>query len=275
MAMSGEGSDGHIWGHAVTFGSPGGKELTMPRISTTPATARITPSPAPKYIAGPNPKYPWLRPGDKLPVFPHLKDRNVLGVGGHGLLGNVAKDGVTVVGMGGYGIVGHLGADGKTVYSDRGGRAGKGDGVLGEVGPAPREPAKTRPVTPRPDPGTAATGWSNKPNAARELRSMLTSEPGKMLFAELVENQVNDPSAETGYVWLPQEARPMKWTLAHQDVGDDSLGVSISGTTLTIEAEASELKGEATIKGTSRQELTRAIRGALADLERAQAAARR
>lgn len=249
----------------------------MPRISTTPATPRPgSAAPAPKYVTGPNPKYAWLRPGDKLPVFPHLKDRKVVGVGdpsSAGLLGTVAKDGVTVLGMGGYGIVGYLGADAKTVYSDLPGH-GRGGSVLGQVAPAAREPAKV-PTRPERATGNAASSaWAAKPSAARELRAMLTSEPGKMLFAELVENQVNDPSAESGYVWLPEEARPMKWTLAHQDAGDDSLGVSISGAQLTIEAEASELKGQATIKGTSRQELTRAIRAALADLERAQAAAR-
>lgn len=111
---------------------------SRPARPSTTAPARPAGAPKPKVITGPHGSYPWLRAGDKLPVFPHLAGRDVLGVGdpkSAGWLGTVAKDGVTVLGAGGYGIVGYLGADGRTVYSDRGAREGRGDGVLGQVKP--------------------------------------------------------------------------------------------------------------------------------------------
>lgn len=129
--------------------------------------------------------------------------------------------------------------------------------------PAPRQPAAAD--TKRTDKG----GWNASSAAVgRELRAMLTSQPGREKFAELLENQLNDPSATTGYVWDPADNKAMQWTLRAQEMGDDSILVKISGKELSILSESSGFEGKASFKGTSLEGLNDAIVRAVKDLDR-------
>lgn len=135
---------------------------------------------------------------------------------------------------------------------------------------ATRPPPKSPPAEARP----AATWGSKTTNVAQDVRKTLNTEPGRHLFAELLENQLNDPNATTGYVWDPADATAMQWTLRAQEMGDDSILVRVSGKELSILSESSGFEGKASFKGSSREALNKAILDAVASLNRAEEAAR-
>lgn len=131
-------------------------------------------------------------------------------------------------------------------------------------------PPKRSPTEAKP-----AVDWGSKTaNVGQDVRKALNNEPGRYLFAELLENQINDPESDTGYVWDPTDAKAMQWTLRAQEVGDDSILVRVSGKELSILSESSGFEGKATFKGSSREALNKAVLEAVASLNRATEAER-
>lgn len=144
----------------------------------------------------------------------------------------------------------------------------------------PLSQAQARPAT-KPAPPPARPTSTQKPawtgasaSLNRDLRATLASEAGRSLFAELLENQLNDPNATTGYVWDPADTKAMQWTLRAQEMGDDSLLVKVSGKDLSIVSESSGFEGKATFKGSTREALNETILRAVADLNKNTEAAR-
>lgn len=129
------------------------------------------------------------------------------------------------------------------------------------------QPAK--PSTPARATSTQKAGWTGaSASLNRDLRATLASDAGRALFAELLENHMNDPNAASGYVWDPADTKAMQWTLRAQDMGDDSLLVKVSGKDLSIVSESSGFEGKATFAGSNREALNAAIQLAVTQLNK-------
>lgn len=123
--------------------------------------------------------------------------------------------------------------------------------------------AKSSPAEAKP----SASWGGGAANVARDVRAALTHPQGRATFAELLENQLGDPNAGTGYVWDPSDQAAMQWTLRSSEMGDDSLLVRVNGKELSIQSEMSGFEGKATFGGSSREALNDAIRAAVKNLE--------